>query len=388
MKTLHLYLTRQVLATALMTVAVFTFVLLLGNILKEIVDLLVRRQVTLLIVLQAVGLLIPFVLLFALPMGMLTATLLVFGRFSADQELTAVRASGISLVALVTPVLFLGLLFSGLCAWINLQVAPQCRIAYKTLLYQATTNNLSGLLRENQYNEFPGGWSIYARKIKNNDLREVKVYKVSETDNSLNLITAPSGKFTVQNNELGLTLFNANSTEVRGGDVFSNSQAEEGFWQIPIKPGSVASTPDLTEMTFSQLQAQLKKLETSFSRVQTNTTNHQAELRTELQKIAKMQRDITLPVRVQMHRQVAFSFACIGFTLIGIPLGIRAHRRETSIGIAMSLILVLIYYSFIILAQTWDARPEFAPHLIVWIPNFIFQAVGGVLLWRANKGIS
>jgi lipopolysaccharide export system permease protein len=388
MKTLHLYLTRQVLATLAMTVAVFTFVLLLGNVLREILALLVNGQTTIGLVLQAVALLIPFVLVFALPMGMLTATLLVFGRFSADQELTAVRASGVSLVALITPVLLLSAGLSCVSALVNLQVAPQCRVAYKNLFYRIGLERSTSLIMEGRFmDDFPG-YIVYVGKKSGTNLYEVRIDGVDTEGKMTNHIVAARATLApdAANNRAYLRLYKVQETDlVNWSGVNSFEEISKTLTTKPLT--QPAFSVSLSDMTFRQLWQKLRDLEQLSVRAPPIPRATAEQMREQKRQLEAIKADLTMPVRVQIHRQVAFSFACIGFTLVGIPLGIRAHRRETSAGVAMALILVLTYYSFIIIGQSLESRPELAPHLIVWLPNFIFQAVGAVLLWRANRGV-
>jgi lipopolysaccharide export system permease protein len=372
-----------------MTVAVFTIVLLLGNVLKEILTMLVNRQTTFLMAAQAIGLLIPFVMVFALPMGMLTAALLFFGRFSADQELTAVRASGVSLVALITPIFLMSVALSGVCALINMQVAPQCRVGYKKLIALGITR-LGVFLPEKTYiKDFPG-LIVYAEKVRGTNLSGIRIYKLA--DQALeSSIRASSGTISTDPANptvLQVRLFDAWRVEMANGESMPVVYAEESFRSITNKLAGAEEKIKLTDMTFLQLWDELQDLEKRLSDPPAIRRIPNAQLRAKMLELAAEQRDdLTMPLKVQIHRQVSFSFACIGFTLVGIPLGIRAHRRETTFGIAVALLLVMVYYSFFILGQSLESRPSLFPYLILWVPNFLFQAVGSVLLWRANRGV-
>jgi lipopolysaccharide export system permease protein len=389
MKTLHLYLLRQVLATLIMTVVVFTFVLMLGNVLKEILTLLVNRQASLLAVLEAFGLLIPFVLVFALPMGMLTANLLVFGRFSADHELTAARASGVSLVSLITPILLLSVALSGVAALINMQIGPQSRVAYKNLLSRVGMARLELLLREKTFIKDIPRKIIYLGKVDGLNLSDILIYELTKQGTVEGYIRASEGTIEVDrtNNLINVRLLDAWRVGMAEGRRVQIYAAETDLTFTNTLAARTDPTVKLTDMTIDQLWDQLRDLERRVVDPIPVRGLTREELAARQRELDRQRLDVTLPVMVQIHRQVSFSFACIAFTLVGIPLGIRAHRRETTFGIAVALLLVLLYYSFFILGQAFQNRPEFYPHLILWVPNFLFQGIGAILLWRANRGI-
>ena len=462
MKTLHLYLLKQVMATLVLTVCVFTAVLLMGNAMKEVLALVVKGQASLIGIAKAFGLLIPFVISFSLPMGLLTAMLLVFGRFSADQELTAARSVGVSLVSLVTPILLFSVALSGLSALINMKIAPECRAAYKSLIYDLAISNPATLLSENTFvtevpghviyienlnkdSEHPHEWTmenILLNRIEDGELiqrirsaRGEVEYLAKEKRYVFRLFDA---QMNVRSDKLSV-IFGGESEESNhdsnGPAEASPSFSETPEWMpmaggeivLPIELAAMEKRifkPKLSYLTFVQLRRELKrhgkiiKLNDDskialihYSTIQSPTTGLELSVTRKGKEIGRAQTtgavspshlevkiltgDIQIgdrvelnrtPLKVQLHRQVSFSFAAIGFTLISIPLGIRAHRRETTAGLAMALVLILIYYSFVILGQALEGKPSLYPHFIVWIPVFLFQAIGSWMLWRTNRG--
>jgi lipopolysaccharide export system permease protein len=321
-------------------------------------------------------------------MGLLTATLLVFSRFSADQELTAARASGVSLLSLITPILLLSLFCCVVSAWFNMNLGPRSRVAYKNLLFQLRAELINAQLPEGRFINISTNYIFYVEKNRGGNLQNVLVIKPGNETNATTTVKAPRGRLETDaaNKQLILHLFDARSV-IWGGTRNATVSSPELIFNFDLNTATNRpDKPKISDMTFWQLQDELRDLERRIGRPPEAALTSD-ELRAQAGEFAKQRNDLTEPILVKMNQEIAFSFACFGFTLVGIPLGIRMHRRETNVGVAIALALVLVYYSFIILGESLSARPEFAPHLILWVPNFIFQAVGAVLLWRANRGI-
>jgi lipopolysaccharide export system permease protein len=403
MKTLHLYILRQAISTLVMTVCVFAFILLLGNILREILALLVNGQASLLVVFKAIVLLLPWIMAWVLPFALLTAMLLLFGRLSADNELTAIKASGISLLALVTPLLVFSLLMSGVCAWFNLKVTPESRVTYKRLLLEAGLQSPDALITEDRFIVEIPGVILYVRKKSGDWLEDVRIYNLDEKTGEITTRTTAAKarvKWDQQSNKALFELVNGKTEAREFRDVPVHAPAAmlpatnligTNILQNILSnamPGPIIGKMPVAEWHFGSFVSNVFELDLKKARSSERTPKISdmtfVELRRELSKRQKQGVEIS-PVIVQMHQQVAFSFASFAFTLLAIPLGIRAHRRETSAGMAMALILVAVYYSFLLLGEALKLRTNLHPHLIVWIPNLLFQTLGVLLLWRANR---
>ena len=406
MKTLHRYITGQVLASLLLTVAVAAFVVLLMNTMHDVLPLLLSGRVPLSLAARAIALELPFACVYGLPMGFVTATLLVFARFSADQELTAMRASGISLLSLIMPVLLLSLVCCGFSAWLNLEIGPRSRVALlKMIRFDLVHQMGSAAIPEGQLVDLKfqdKRYQFYVGKNHGGELEDVNVYRMQTETNWDVLIHAPRGRLlgTPGTNELVVQLMDGRI--LHGQSISAFGQETFNFSASSVT--NRAFKPSISDMTYAQLREELRLLQRENLRqaslaspaaladldhlnLSVKTNASPAEVRALLRQAAEIRDGQISRVQTTMHGEIAFSFACFGFTLIGIPLGLRVHRRETNIGIALALGLVAVYYGFVMLGDSLSARPEFYPHLILWVPNFLFQGIGAALLWRANRGI-
>ena len=367
MKIIDRYIGSSVLMTTLFGVVVLSLVLVLGNLFKELLDLLVNRDVPLFSVLSFMLYVLPFSLTFTIPWGFLTALLLVFGRISADNELIALRANGVSIQRICVPVFSLAAIFSAICLYINVDVAPRAELAMMRAIFNIATANPMALFGGDEViDEFPGR-RIYVGKKEGNKLFNIILFELDNDHNPIQMVHAKEGILTSdpKNERLLLRLFDANFEQRDAKDPKDLNKIRKG---IVMKEGVF---PINLEQLYSE-HSQDRRL-TAYT----------------LSELFDLARNSTgarkLETLVQINRRFSGALACIAFALIAVPLGITAHRRETSIGFAFSLAIAFTYFFFIIMAETFRENPSAYPVVLIWIPNVLFITLGMWLFTRLVK---
>ncbi len=369
------YIGKQILVSSAFAVGVLSLVLVLGNIFKKLFDLLVNHEVPLEFILAFIGYVLPFSLSLTIPWGFLTALLLVFGKLSAENELTAMRTSGISIQRMFLPVALLAIVFTGICLWINLEVAPRAQEKMRSTLYDIATSNPIALFGSGQVIEDFPGHRIYVGRKTGTTLENVVVFKINDANLPIQVIQARKGRLEMDNldhtsdpNEKRLTL--------RLYDARFEQRDEANPTDfLRISQGITMSEADLS--------ISLKEL---YERHQRRKSMSAMPL-TELMQDAGSDPSASAQTArlTEMNKRFSFSMACIAFAMIAVPFGVTAQRRETSIGFAFSLAIGLTYFLFIIIADTFRNNPAAHPELLVWFPNLFFGSLGMVLFYRLTR---
>ena len=133
MKILRKYIIKEIIAMFLFSLVIFTFTLVVGNIIR-LAELVINKGVDIRLVGKLFFYLIPFLLSYTIPMSILTSVLLVFGRLSGDNEIVAIRASGINIYRLSLPILVIGLLFSLFSVVLNNEIIPKMHFASRKII--------------------------------------------------------------------------------------------------------------------------------------------------------------------------------------------------------------------------------------------------------------
>lgn len=378
MTLLDRYVMRQVLVTSAFAVVVLSVVLVLGNVFKQLLDLLVNHNVPLEFILSFIGYILPFSLTFTIPWSFLTAVLLVFGKMSAENELIALRSSGVSIARLCVSVFLVALVFVGLCLWINVEVAPRAQVKMKDALYNiATSNPLAMFADDKVIEEFPGR-KIYVERNNGRELHNILVYEMDLDHNPMKVVFARRGLLDTdrENNQLLLHLFDTRFELRDEADPENLAKIRPATAQETTFPISLQELFEknkkkkgLSAMTISELQDRL------------NEEQAAAASKADKKRLAAEQS----AARTEVSKRFSFSLASLAFGLIGVPLAITAHRKETSIGFMLSLAVAFIYFLFIILADTVRTNPKAHPELLIWSPNVLFIGLGVWLFWRLNR---
>ena len=367
MNSIDRYVGRAVLVTAIYGVFVLSVVLVLGNIFKELLDLLINRDVPLKYVLLFMVYVLPFSLAFTVPWGFLTSVLLVFGRMSADNEMIALRACGVSLLRVCMPVLGVGVLLSAFTFWINSTVAPQAEQAMRdSIATMARSNPAALFVPDEVVGEFRGK-KIFVGGKNGGELSDVTVIEQDSGAMPERIIYARSGEIEADDDsgELLLTLREARFEQRDAKNMYDFSIIRHG-----ISVGEVTVNIPLDDLVAGHLKRRPLRSYTLPELFQHLPTVEEVEKRT--------------AVLTEISKRFSMSMACIAFALIAMPLGVTAQRKETSVGFGISLGLAFGYFFFVVLAEMLREDPAAYPYLLLWIPNILFVGIGGWLLLRLD----
>ncbi len=358
------YILREIFVHTCLGLAIFTLVLVATNTLRILEQLLVAG-IALADLARVVALILPSYMAYAIPTSLLFGVLITFGRLSADAEIVAIRASGVSVVRLLPPVLLLGAFASLVTGYLLFDLEPRSRIAMKQLVRKMASS--VRLVEPRRFRDL-GSHVLYVHEQGDGTcpLRGLLIGDFSD-ENRRTYISAACGSVESSEGAEGITL------ELSDGSIHFSDASLERYRRIRFS--TMETTLDVSayldlrkkarDFTFIELLA----LDGLFARGETPD-------------IRGGSREVVL---TQIHRRLAFPFASILLAIVSVPLGIRPLRSGKSAGALTAIALMGLYWLLFTAGEIAGEKAYVPAWLGVWTPNLLVASLGALLLRRTAR---
>jgi len=336
---------------------IFTFVLLLDH-LFELVDVLINKGGSVWLTIRLLALLLPSTISITLPVATLLAALLTFGRFSETNEITAIRASGLTSWSYLKTPYVTGFILALFLIPFNSFWAPAAQSHFRQLFLEVLGRNPLVRIEENTFVEI-GDYHFFVRKKTRRSLMKgISIYKNTVNGPPLR-IYADEGTASMDKKQgVTFTLHHGHLEKIdpANPDHWVHTAFETYVLGIPVSNETKSAEKSLEEMNTTQLRMRIKELKAQH---------------------------IPYPIfTCQMHLRWALAVTPLLFVALGIPLAIRVQRGGRSIGFAISLAVIGVYYVVLMGGTGLGQRGVWPPVLAVWLANGILLITAGFFTRR------
>jgi LPS export ABC transporter permease LptF len=361
------YIAKEQLFPFLTGFLFFTFILMLQQ-LFALADLIINKNVEVILVLKLFFMMLPITMSLTIPMAVLFSSIMALGRLSNDSEIIALRSAGVSFYRIIKPVILSGFFIFILMTIFNETVLVWCNKNYNRIFVEILKSSPAAVLDDGIFTSL-GEKTIWVEEI-NRETGELKNVMLYNKNNSggWDIIKAEKGIWK-QNEDGSRTL------KLYSGKLFSSKIKTNSFSVVDFKNGS----------------AELLLSDSKIDYDVDDKTNPSELNSIELYKILssekvsyKNDRDVALSW-VELYKKTSIPFSCLVFVIMGAPVGITYRRSAKGIGFGISIAIFFIYYILSMSGQSLAIKGIINPFIGVWYPNFILLAAGILLIIIKEK---
>lgn len=371
MKIIYRYLTLEFIPPFFYAFCLITLIILL-NLVVQMLGKIAGKGLDPYVVMEFFFLNLAWIIALAVPMAVLIATLTAFGRLSAENEITALKAAGASLWQLMIPFFILAGVLCALLIDFNNRILPEFNHRSRVLSGDIHRKRPTLALEEGVFIFDLPKYVLWAQRI---DQKQSRLYSLVIYDNSdpryPTVVSAKEGELTFVREEEAFHLL------LYHGEIHRQDEKDPSYYQRTNFEKSLLRIA-APNMVFERQE--------SGYRSDRELSAPAMWAQVQLMKIdpVKNRRRINA-FMVEIHKKYSIPVACFVFVLIGAPLGVRIHRRGLGVAAGLSVVFFLIYWAFLIGGEDLADRGYITPAMAMWLPNILLGGLGIFLVQRTIR---